>query len=47
MGYMELFVVLAGFHNCTVVVAAPLCEVTKSHCPGSDGCDLWYVITPQ
>ena len=47
MGTRTLFVVLAGFHNCTVVVVAPLCEFAKSHYPGSDGCDLWYVITPH
>ena len=47
LGTRNLFVGLAVFHNCTVVVVAPLCEGTKSHCPGSDGCDLWYVIIPQ
>ena len=47
MGTQNLFVGLAVFHNCTVVVVAPLCEGTKSHCPGSDGCGLWYVIIPQ
>ena len=29
MGTRMLFVVLAVLHNCTEVVAAPLCEVTK------------------
>ena len=47
MGTRNLLVVLAVLHNCTEVVAAPLCEVTKSHCPGSDGCDLWCVSIPQ
>ena len=44
LGTRKRFVVLAVLHNYTVVVVAPLCEVVKSHCPGSDGCDLWYVI---
>lgn len=47
MGTGMLFVVLAVFHKCTVEVVAPLCEVTKSYCPGSDGCDLWCVTIPQ
>ena len=38
MGTRNLLVVLAVFHNCTVVVAAPLCEVTKGHC---SGCIEW------
>ena len=38
MGTWMLFVVLAVFHNCTVVVVAPLCEVTKIHCTG---CIKW------
>ena len=29
MGTRTLFVVLTVFHNCTVEVPAPLCEVTK------------------
>ena len=34
MGTRNVSVVLAVFHNCTVVVVALLCEVTKSHCTG-------------
>ena len=34
MGTRNLLVVLEVFHNCTVEVPAPLCEVTKGHCSG-------------
>ena len=34
MGTWTLFVVLAVFHKCTVVVVEPLCEVTKRQCTG-------------
>ena len=47
LGTRNLFVGLAVIHNCPVVVVAPLCEVAKSQCPGSEGCDLWYVLIPQ
>ena len=43
-----LFVVLAVFHKCTVVVAAPLCEVIKDTALDAlNGCDLWCVTIPQ
>ena len=48
MGTGMLFVVLAVFHKCTVVVAAPLCEVIKDTALDAlNGCDLWCVTIPQ
>ena len=48
MGTRMLFVVLAVFHNCTVEVAAPLCEVIKDTALDAlNGCDLWCVSIPQ
>ena len=48
MGTGMLFVVLAVFHKCTVVVVAPLCEVIKdSALDALNGCDLWCVSIPQ
>ena len=48
MGTWMLFVVLAVFHNCTVVVVAPLCEVIKDTALDAlNGLDLWYVTIPQ
>ena len=48
MGTRNLLVVLAVFHKCTVVVAAPLCEVIKDTALDAlNGCDLWCVTIPQ
>ena len=48
MGTWTLFVVLAVLHKCTVVVAAPVCEVIKdSALDALNGCDLWCVTIPQ
>ena len=48
MGTWTLVVVLAVFHKCTVVVAAPLCEVIKDTALDAlNGCDLWCVTIPQ
>ena len=48
MGIRTLFVMLAVFHKCTVVVAAPLCEVIKDTALDAlNGCDLWCVTIPQ
>ena len=43
MGTQTLFVLLAVFHNCTVVAVAPLCEVTKIHCTGCIKW-VWFVV---
>ena len=48
MGTRTLLVVLAVLHNCTVEVAAPLCEVIKDTALDAlNGCDLWCVSIPQ
>ena len=48
MGTRNLLVVLAVLHNCTVEVAAPLCEVIKDTALDAlNGCDLWCVSIPQ
>ena len=48
MGTRNLLVVLAVLHNCTVEVAAPLCEVIKDTALDAlNGCDLWCVTIPQ
>ena len=44
MGTQTLFVALAVFHDCTVVVVvAPLCEVPKRHCTGCIEW-VWFVV---
>ena len=48
MGTRNLLVVLAVLHNCTVEVAAPLCEVIKDTALDAlNDCDLWCVSIPQ
>ena len=48
MGTGTLLVVLAVLHNCTVEVAAPLCEVIKDTALDAlNDCDLWCVSIPQ
>ena len=48
MGTWTLFVVLAVFHKCTVVVVALMFEVIKdSALDALNGCDLWCVTIPQ
>ena len=48
MGIRMLFVMLAVFHKCTVVVVALMFEVTKDTALDAlNGCDLWCLTIPQ